>query len=45
MTRKNYIPSDSFYFDTKKSCFASFKDLDRTSIKVVAQKVGILEIL
>ena len=36
MTRKNYIPSDSFYFDTKKSCFASFKDLDRTSIKVVA---------
>ena len=36
MTGKNYIPSDSFYFDTKKSCFASFKDLDRTSIKVVA---------
>ena len=36
MTRKNYIPSDNFYFDTKKSCFASFKDLDRTSIKVVA---------
>ena len=36
MSRKNYIPSDSFYFDTKKSCFASFKDLDRTSIKVVA---------
>ena len=36
MTRKNYIASDKFYFDTKKSCFASFKDLDRTSIKVVA---------
>ena len=36
MTRKNYIASDQFYFDTKKSCFASFKDLDRTSIKVVA---------
>ena len=36
MARKNYIASDKFYFDTKKSCFASFKDLDRTSIKVVA---------
>jgi len=36
MTRKNYIPADRFYFNTKQSCFASFKDLDRTSIKVVA---------
>ena len=36
LTRKNYQPSDSFYFNTNLSCYNSFRDIDKTNLKVVA---------
>ncbi len=35
LTKKGYQTSDSFYFNTNKNCYNSFRDLDKTSLKVV----------
>ena len=36
MTLKNYSSSDGFYYDTSKTCYNSFKDIDQTALKVIA---------
>ena len=36
LTRKNYQPSDSFYFNTNQSCYNSFRDIDKANLKVIA---------
>ncbi len=35
MTKKNYRNSDRFYFNTGMSCYNSFKDIDKGTLKVV----------
>ncbi len=35
MMRMNYSSSDSFYYNTSNYCYNSFKDIDRTALKVV----------
>ena len=36
LTKKNYRTSDSFYFNTDRNCYNSFRDLDKSDLKVVA---------
>jgi|TARA_B100000929_G_scaffold48210_1_gene34752 Tfp pilus assembly protein PilX len=36
MTKKNYSSSDSYYYNTSTYCYNSFKDIDRTALKIVA---------
>ena len=36
MTKKNYNSSDSYYYNTSTYCYNSFKDIDRTALKIVA---------
>ena len=36
LTKRNYSTSDSFYFNTDKNCYNSFRDLDKSDLKVVA---------
>lgn len=35
LTKRGYGNSDSFYYNTNKNCYNSFRDLDKSAIKVV----------
>ena len=36
--RKNYTTNSSFYYDTSNYCYNSFKDIDKSALKIVVSE-------